>query len=83
MGYTIRIRNNETQEVRKAALELPWENHTHFWLTEGNYGCDCNRGLAFERAAGADPEWGSQPCGDSKFSILDATLPDGTVIKVD
>tara|TARA_R110000868_G_scaffold13885_2_gene64485 strand:- start:185 stop:454 length:270 start_codon:yes stop_codon:yes gene_type:complete len=40
-----------------------------FWWTEGNGGCDCNRGLYFERAAGRDPD-NRMPCGDVAYRLV-------------
>lgn len=38
-----------------------------FIWTEGNFACDCNRGLFLDRALGRDEsEW---PCGDARFEL--------------
>lgn len=30
--------------------EAEWNDGSEFWWTEGNFGCDCNRFMEFERA---------------------------------
>lgn len=48
----------------------------HFLWTEGNFGCDCNRGLFFARAVGApdeSPLW-NVPCGETRFVVVEAVL---------
>jgi len=35
---------------------------------DGNYSCDCNRKLFFERAKGGDLE-PEQPCGDAAYTV--------------
>lgn len=75
-GYKVLIRNNETGEERFVDFTVPWEEHHNYLWTEGNYGCDCNRHLFFERAIGVEPD--DEKCGDEKYSALYALLPDGT-----
>ena len=56
-GYTLQVRRTADGLVRECAGPEPaWGEASMFYLTEGNYGCDCNRHLLFERAGGADPE---------------------------
>lgn len=86
MPYRIAIRDNATGEVREHELNVPWGEGSVWWLTEGNFGCDCNRRLSFIRALGREPtedEWDNAGCGDTAFSILHAKLPDGTLVPVD
>jgi hypothetical protein len=44
----------------------------------GNYGCDCNRYLFFERAAGGKPPLGEFECSDGQYDVVRVELPDGT-----
>ena len=81
--YIITIRNNATGECRDIRHALEWSESSVFWLTEGNFGCDCNRWLDFERAGGNDPNLYDAQCGDGGFSILRATLEDGTVVELE
>ena len=53
MKYSIIIRENETGECRTKLMRcVEWDDDSLIWLTEGNYGCDCNRALEFCRAGG-------------------------------
>jgi hypothetical protein len=82
MSYTVRIRRNSTMEIRQMVEKLSWEEHSKWWWTEGNFGCDCNRSLEFERAS--DPDFYEKPqCGQGAFTVIDVTLEDGTVIPID
>lgn len=46
-----------------------------FIWSEGNFSCDCNRHLFFERASGRDPAPGSDTCGDGAYRVT-ITDPD-------
>jgi hypothetical protein len=85
MSYDILIRKNATGEIRRYTLNgCKWEGDSDlWWLTDGNYGCDCNRFLAFERAGGIEPDWETAKCGDGAYSILSAILPSGEKIDID
>jgi hypothetical protein len=73
-GYKLVIRKNETGEVREYVIPVDWHDASVYWLTEGNFGCDCNRHACFERANGIEP--GEEPrCGSTKYSIIKAILP--------
>lgn len=41
-----------------------------FMWTEGNYSCDCNRHLFFERAFGNDPPLGGE-CSDGRYVVVE------------
>lgn len=85
-GYRILIRNNETKEERLSRpFEFEWDEGQLFYLTEGNYGCDCNREIEFERTGGrpdSEIDWDG-PCSSGRFSIVKAVLDDGTSVPVD
>ena len=60
-----------------------WEDYfDYMWFHGGNYSCDCNRYLFFQRAAGEDDS-GDNPCGETAYSIVKIVLPDGREIKGD
>ena len=69
----ITIRKNATGEIRT------FEDNMSVWLDdgipncfmwdEGNYSCDCNRFLFFERAGGLEPDWDEGPCGHDAYSV--------------
>ena len=60
------ITDTETGETRIYEDEYPYND---FLWTEGNYSCDCNRGLFFERAGGREPDPHEHMCGFSRFTI--------------
>lgn len=80
-GYSVLLRNNETGEERLIKYPLQWDYSSHFLWTEGNYACDCNRHLFFDRAIGIEPI--NVECGENKYSALYALLPDGTKHELD
>lgn len=64
---TLELRLYETTCVREHLGVYIWE--------EGNYGCDCNRGLFFWRARhGIGPDGGYNdphtPCGHDRYYVL-------------
>lgn len=79
----IHLRKNASGEVRivKDGSSFPYENHDYMW-TEGNYSCDCNRHLFFERAVGREPDE-DVPCGDSLYTALKGVREDGTEFELD
>ena len=70
---TLHIRKNETGEVRTIKEDFiiePGEQYpSPYIVEEGNYSCDCNRELYFERAEGNEPELESTSCSDGRFSV--------------
>ena len=80
-GYKVLLRNNETGEERFADYPFQWEEYHDYMWVDGNYGCDCNRHLFFERANGVEPN--DEKCGDEKYSALYALLPNGTRHELD
>lgn len=68
------IKNNLTGEIR--CHENNFEFFEYIW-SEGNYSCDCNRHLFFNRVL--DPDFDEEfTCGESVYSIVDIQLPDGS-----
>lgn len=53
-------------------------DHANYWWTDGNGGCDCNRSMIFNRAAG-EPE-GDIPCSDDLFQVKVVDADSGDVI---
>lgn len=80
MSYVVRIRHNKTGTIRSRRCDLEWNDGSKYWWTEGNMGCDCNLDLEFRRAGGETPNLDEVSCSEGKFTALDATLEDGTVI---
>jgi hypothetical protein len=80
--YKVAIKNNLTEEIRLCEMDLDWEDHSEWWWTEGNMGCDCNRELFWRRSNEEHPDLEDVKCGDDRFSVLYAELPDGTRIEI-
>ncbi len=67
-----------------------WADSTHpdsliyFW-TDGNYGCDCNRYLEFERAGNVpeDEIQGEPECGETLYELVTLELNDGRKMNSD
>lgn len=93
--YRVLIRCNATGEERWSFVDWNWfygasgdeyrEDGDRYWWTDGNFGCDCNRHLEFERANGGDPDVmdPSIVCGSDSYAAICAELPDGTRIEID
>lgn len=76
----IEIRRNSDDVTRSYVDEYPWQG-VFIWQ-DGNYSCDCNRYLFFERADGKTPEWDDGECGDGGYSVR-ITAPDGKLLYSD
>jgi hypothetical protein len=99
--YTVVMLDTETGEQRTSPpYNFPFG---HFWWTEGNFGCGCNRQAEWHRAAPdfehgqwveyedeydggyRHPELGDLfgDCSSTRYSVLYATLADGTRVNID
>ena len=73
MAFLVYIRRNETREVRCCreftgdARWCEWDGE-YMWA-DGNYSCDCNRELFFDRAGG-DAGEGPHACTDGQYSVM-------------
>jgi len=74
----VRIRKNDTGEVREYKDYAIWEDDfandglgqpSLFIWQEGNYACDCNRYLFFQRSANEEEDLDKKNCGDDKYSV--------------
>lgn len=83
MVYKIVIRRN-SDGVKHVCRGFDGDWSEYWWL-EGNGACDCNRKRTFEEVMDPDlPEdETSCPCGSGAYSVLEARLPDGTVIELE
>lgn len=55
-----------------------------FIWEEGNYACDCNRGLFFGRGKGVSPELDlGYLCGESRYSVLGYDRETGALVLSD
>lgn len=76
MTYTAVIQKVETGETAERAYPN-WQTADFSWWTEGNFSCDCNRELEFERGLGHDPDLDSVECGDNRFTLLKLKFENG------
>lgn len=82
-GMDVYIRRNSDGVVRVYHDTYPWEEHSDYmWLDGGNYSCDCNRYLFFQRSADEDEE-DDRPCGETAYSIMKFVNFDGKIIEGD
>jgi hypothetical protein len=75
----VEITNSDTGETRSFNGLTDMRFSSYAW-TEGDYGCDCNRALLFDRAAGEEGDF-DLPCqhGDPTYRVrIFAT--DGTLV---
>lgn len=84
--YTVKMIDKETQEVRSIPYpERDWEESGYYLWADGNWSCDCNRGLDWFRSKGDDAAWdlwfgGSYCKGLKRFFVLEIITPDGKVV---
>lgn len=90
MSIVVDILNTATGETRTLLEKGAWvetripgdvdqADGIVFWWTEGNGGCDCNRGSAFERAGGADKDeqdFADFPCHAESQYLVRVTIDD-------
>lgn len=79
--HAVHIRRNSDGLVRVYHDDTPWEEGSDFLWLDGNYSCDCNRYLFFQRSAD-EPEIDNPACGDTAYSIVKFVLADGSEIAV-
>lgn len=77
----ITIRKNSTGEVRTVPCGLGWYEHSLFFWTDGNFGCDCNRHLVWLGLVNRSDE--ELKCGHTEYTVVKATFPDGTEQLID
>ena len=86
MRYTFEIQDTQTNEARKYRDDFDWEDEGHmlFMFRDGNYSCDCNRELFFQRAAGEpETDLDEVSCGDGRYVIARALREDGSSVEID
>lgn len=80
--YKVAIRDNQTGETKVVEQAIEWFSHSHFFWTDGNFGCDCNRHDVFYGHSEEEDE-DEIPCGHERFTVLYAELPSGERITID
>jgi hypothetical protein len=83
MPYTVRLRRNSDGEVRTSRPYV--FEFSHFWWTDGNFGCDCNRHMEFERVLTPHMLWEEHPCtkGKNAYTALEVVFENGTTEPID
>lgn len=77
----VEIEKTSTGEVRTIASGLDWYDHSEFFWTDGNFGCDCNRSLVFQ--CGAEEGDADEPeadCGVGEFRVVSIKAQDGKLL---
>lgn len=69
-NYSVSMTDMNTRETKIIPMDIPWQESSFFWWTEGNFSCDCNRSLTFYPGVG-------YPCGDGRFKVNYFEFPDG------
>jgi len=76
------IRHNDSGEVRRyemrMSLGIDDRRPGVFIWEEGNYGCDCNREIFFEKAKGVEVDLDAATCGEGRYSV-NLEYPPGNV----
>lgn len=74
MAYTARIKKVSTGEIREVNRLYAWDDENDWgeW-SEGNFSCDCNRGILFE----SKYPW-VEGCSEGKY-LVQIVLDDGSV----
>jgi hypothetical protein len=84
-SYVAVIRRVSDGMERHAPQDGEWDTegeNSWYWWDSGNYSCDCNRYLEFERAGGGDPELDDPncECSNGRYLVLRFVFPDGSSI---
>lgn len=78
------IRKNSTGETRTIKVDLAWYDHSHYFWTDGNFGCDCNRHLVWlGMPKGSAHDEHDFKCGYKEYTVIKAIFPDGTEELID
>jgi hypothetical protein len=84
--YTVTITDTVTNETVRSRFACEWEDHFRFLWEDGNFSCDCNRSLEFQRAKGQEPDImkDNAPCNtceaDRRFRVDSIVLDNGEVV---
>lgn len=68
MSYNVTIIDQGTDERVDTLFEGEWDDGHEFLWEQGNFSCDCNRGLFFANASNdPDPD---VLCGQVRYSVI-------------
>jgi hypothetical protein len=85
--FDLVMRDNKTGETKTVRMDDRWYEHSFWMWTEGNFCCDCNRGMFFygnneDYPCGA--YWRTtQERGTQRFPVFSVKFPDGTAQLID
>jgi hypothetical protein len=82
MSYVVKIKKNDTGEIREVTFDLEWQNSSLYAWTDGNFGCDCNRAIFFHEWAKNETDY-DDTCGDSRYTAVEAILQDGRIKRIE
>lgn len=87
---TAYIRRNADGEVRPYSLDSMAGFRGDFIWVDGNFACDCNRGMFFAQVGGVDTDSMSNeedeeafPCGNERYSVRIIAVDDGRELYID
>ncbi len=69
MSYSVHLTNTKTLEERTYRMDMDWEpaEGSEYLWSEGQFACDCNRGIFFCYAAGENDT--GTDCGYEVFAV--------------
>lgn len=70
MKFEIVLRKVDSGEEVSLVEDYDSEVNAVFLWRDGNYSCDCNRELFFERAKGKDPDLDEVWCSEGRFEVV-------------
>jgi hypothetical protein len=85
MTYRVHIHDIATGVTRWFDFPYEWDyvdGSSEYLWSDGNYGCDCNRSLFFQREAGGDDTAQSLGCGSDRY-VIKIVEPEGYVLYED
>jgi hypothetical protein len=77
--YVVVMRRREDGEERRITRPHEWGEADWFLWDEGNFSCDCNRRILFDRAIGCESD--DAECGEGDYAVLRFLLSDGRIIE--
>ncbi len=82
MSYVVRLRRVSDGKEVDVVQEGAWDDAADWLWNEGNYGCDCNRAIWFDRATGmseGEIQAVERECGDGDY-LIERVTEDGKVV---
>jgi len=67
MAYSVLI--TRIKDKKESVMIYKFDFPDDFWWSEGNFACDCNRYLEFERGLGKEPDEKLAKCSNDKYVV--------------